>query len=523
MKLQLHYFKRATTHYKAKFLASLFCALFCAVLSVTIPVILKKLLQALPTAPVSQLLTLGALIATCIVLSILATILLYISLDSFGGLFIKDLQARLRSKLLSCDQSYIDTLGTQRLSHILYTDTLEVFRVIGHHFPQLIASALIIVGTLGLSLTGSKYIALYLLVSVCMGIAVSMVSRRAIFKASSQTNARLKQIHEITNQFTQTLLSAKANCQGSYYEHKFDTAIETFIETSKQEDKRIYLFSGLTNNFNLVVEILLSILVSIPLSGRSIPNYAFYVFIFSLTMKQAEKIEGLLQQIIRSEICFKNIEEVLCLDCPAREIELKRIDNLCLDKVSFGYDDEMVLSNYSLSLKSGEYLFLKGENGYGKSTILKLIRGLYRAKSGTVSLNNIDINDVSLESLHKNILYIGQDEVILNETPLEYLIEVCKPILTLNELEASEILAQAGIKDINSPIVDNGQSLSGGQRKKLLFAKLIALSEKASVILIDELHSGLDVQTKAKLDSFIKALIERKDKIVVVVTHEADK
>ncbi len=522
MKLQLNYFKYAATHYKTKFLTSLICELFCAVLSVTIPIILKRLLQTLPTAPVSQLLTLGALIATCIALSILATILLYISLDSFGGLFIKDLQARLRSQLLCCDQSYTDTLGTQRLSHILYTDTLEVFRVIGHHFPQLMASGLIILGTLGLSLTGSAYIALYLLFSVCMGIAVSMVSRRAIFEASSQTNAKLKQVHEITNQFAQTLLSAKTNCQGPYYERKFDGVIEAFIETSKQEDKKIYLFSGLTNNFNLVVEILLSILVSIPLSGRSIANYAFYVFIFSLTMKQAEKIEGLLQQIIRSEVCFKNIQEVLSFDCPERKAKIERIDKICLDKVCFGYDEQMVLWDYSLSLSTGQYLFLKGENGCGKSTILKLIRGLYKAKSGAVLLNDVDINTVAFESLHKNILYIGQDEVILNETPLEYLIEVCKPILFLSKADASNILASVGLENINAPIIDNGQSLSGGQRKKLLFAKLIALSGAASVILIDELHSGLDVQTKAKLDVFVEKLLAKKNKIVVVVAHETE-
>ncbi len=522
MKLQLHYFRQAASSYKVKFFTSTLLALLCAVFNVMIPVLLKWLLQAMANATTSTLLAIGSLITICIVFSIATTITLYISLDAFGGLFLKDMEHNLRNQLLQCSMSFADKKGNDILSHTLYSDTLDVFRVIGHHFPMLMASVLIIVGTFVLSLMGSPYIAGYLLISVCMGIAISMVSRKAIFKASSQTNIKLKGIHELTNQFAQTLLSAKTNSEGNYYKHKFDEAIEDFIETSKREDKKVYLFSGITNNFNLVVEIFLSVLVSIPLAGRSIPNYAFYVFIFSLTMKQAEKIESLLQQIIKSEICFKNVDEILKLKTLSRDVDLDRINSIHFEKVCFGYKPKsQVLSEYSLTLNSGDYLFLKGENGSGKSTILKLIRGFYCTQSGSVLLNNVDINSVKLESLHKNVLYIGQDEVLLNETPIEYLLAVVKPILgaDFGVSQAKPILDYVGIEDISSPITHNGESLSGGQRKKLLFAKLIALSETASVILIDELLAGLDVETKAKLDSFINNLIAKKDKIIVVVSH----
>lgn len=523
MRLQLHYFRQAASHYKVKFFTSTLLALLCASLSVMIPVLLKWLLQAMANASTATLLAIGSLIAICIILSIAITIALYISLDAFGGVFLKDLEHNLRSKLLQCSMSFADKKGNDILSHTLYADTLDVFRVIGHHFPMLMASVLIIIGTLALSLVGSTYIAGYLFISVCMGIAISMVSRKAIYRASSQTNVKLKGLHELTNQFTQTLLSAKTNNEGNYYEHKFNEAIGDFIETSKREDKKVYLFSGITNNFNLIVEIVLSVLVSIPIAGRSIPNYAFYIFIFSLTMKQAEKIESLLQQIIKSEICFKNVDEILKLKTSARDVKLDGISSVRLEKVCFGYEPKSkVLSDYSLALNSGDHLFLKGENGSGKSTILKLIRGFYCAQSGTVLLNHIDINSVNLESLHNNILYIGQDEVLLNETPLEYLLEVVKPILGMNfeVAQAAPILNYVGIEDISSTISDCGESLSGGQRKKLLFAKLIALSKTASVILIDELHAGLDVETKAKLDSFIDNLIAKKDKIIVVVSHD---
>ena len=158
----------------------------------------------------------------------------------------------------------------------------------------------------------------------------------------------------------------------------------------------------------------------------------------------------------------------------------------------------------------------------GKSTVLKLLRGLYDVKDGSLKLDGNDIRRVSMESLHRNILYVGQDEAILNETPVKYLLRVVEPVLgtSFGDLQARDVLKRAGVEDLESPIHENGESLSGGQRKKLLFAKLMALCDFSSVVLIDELHAGLDVGTKARLDGFINELVERKNKIIVVVSHE---
>ena len=523
MKIQRRYFKKAVDSFTGRFLVSTSLSVLCALLNVLIPVVLRSLIQGVGSGqPLGKLLGLGLLIVLCIVSSIAVTIALYMSLDSFGGLFIKDLGRRLREKLLVADMSFVDAKGSNRICHILYNDVLDVFRVIGHVFPMLIGSVFIIIGTLLLSLQGSVYISLFLVVSVSLGIVISMVSRKAIYKASTATNAKLKGLHGLTDQFSQTILSAKVNDEEGYFDYRFSSAVDDFIAVSRQEDKRIYFFYGLTNNFNLVMEILLSVLVSIPIAGRSIPNYVFYVFIFSLTMKQGEKIEGLLQQMIRSEVCFRNVDEILNMEVQKKAVELDFVSSVRFEDVSFSYGSVPVLEGFDLCLSKGDALLLGGGNGAGKSTVLKLLRGLYDVKDGSLKLDGNDIRRVSVKSLHRNILYVGQDEAILNETPVEYLLRVVEPVLgaSFGDDQARDVLERAGVEDFNTPICENGESLSGGQRKKLLFSKLMALCDASSVILIDELHAGLDVGTKLKLDGLINSLIERKDKIVIVVSHE---
>lgn len=254
MKIQRRYFKKAVDSFTGRFLVSTSLSVLCALLNVLIPVVLRSLIQGVGSGqPLGELLGLGLLIAVCIVSSIAVMIALYMSLDSFGGLFIKDLGRRLREKLLVADMSFVDAKGSNRICHILYNDVLDVFRVIGHVFPMLIGSVFIIIGTLLLSLQGSVYISLFLVVSVSLGIVISMVSRKAIYKASTATNAKLKGLHGLTDQFSQTILSAKVNDEEGYFDYRFSSAVDDFIAVSRQEDKRIYLFYGLTNNFNLVL------------------------------------------------------------------------------------------------------------------------------------------------------------------------------------------------------------------------------------------------------------------------------
>lgn len=457
--------------------------------------------------------------AGIIISSILTNIALYVSLDSFGGLFINHLEGEILDSTFSADMREIDRIGQDRLAHIMYADVLEVFRTIGHHFPILISSCLISICSIVVSLFFNQGIALFLLLSVTTGICVSMVSRKMIYKASSETNLKLKDFHSIVQDFSESIQTAKANQYRAYYKTKFKERLDDFIRKSKKEDKKIYLFSGIEKNFNIVMEIILSLLFAIPKAENSLIDYIFYVFLFSIVMNQGSIMEQMIQQILRSRVCFDNVcaitsksdTEKLKPEIPFSAIEMSNL--------SFRYPNkDYCVSDLNLNLEKGDSIFLKGKNGSGKSTLLKLIAGMYSPDCGTIKIDGIEEQTISKSLLSDKILFICQDECLLNGTVFSYLQNCSRREISNDEIR--EVLNFVGFHDYDTKITNNGKSLSGGQQKKLLFAKLLINMDVCPVILVDELHAGMDNETKTKLNYELNRIALSNSRILVVTSHE---
>lgn len=160
---------------------------------------------------------------------------------------------------------------------------------------------------------------------------------------------------------------------------------------------------------------------------------------------------------------------------------------------------------------------LVGANGSEKSTFIKLLTGLYRKKSGEILLNGKSLEEYSQESLNEQILYINQDEKCLDETFRRYL-----GVITSHEVSEGQyqkLREYVNLCEDGRVIQGNGASLSVGQRKKLLLMKFMLRAGEASVIILDELTAGLDVETTKSVYEFVKEVAAGKGKIVILVDH----
>ncbi|MCD8327402.1 MAG: ATP-binding cassette domain-containing protein [Lachnospiraceae bacterium] len=164
---------------------------------------------------------------------------------------------------------------------------------------------------------------------------------------------------------------------------------------------------------------------------------------------------------------------------------------------------------------------MKGDNGSGKSTYIKLIVNLLRPKKGSILINGTDIGRISKRSLHNSILYISQDEVLLNDSVKTYLESITGK--TLSEEQLNALLEEVKFETDITEIRDGGLSLSGGQRKKLMMIKLLLGWQSSSVIILDEFENALDSDTRA-LASEIENLIceHREDHILFRISHLDD-
>ncbi len=195
-----------------------------------------------------------------------------------------------------------------------------------------------------------------------------------------------------------------------------------------------------------------------------------------------------------------------------REIELRA--------VSFGYANETrsVLRNVSLHIPAGTIVALVGESGGGKSTLTKLLPRFHDPVSGTVQWDGIDLRDVKLSSLRRQIGLVTQETVLFNDT-VRHNIAYGRPDATDGQIEEAARIAFAHDfvmelpKGYETVVGERGIFLSGGQRQRLAIARAILVD--APVLILDEATSALDAESERLVQRAIANLIRNRTTIVI--------
>ena len=192
------------------------------------------------------------------------------------------------------------------------------------------------------------------------------------------------------------------------------------------------------------------------------------------------------------------------------------------DKVTFNYpgNQQKSLDAVSFKINPGEKVGLIGRIGSGKSTIARLVLGLYDPTDGTISADDTDYRQIDPADLRRNIAYISQDVVLFRGTIRENIV-VGRPQATEEEiLEASK---KSGVHDFvsrhpmgyDAPVGERGEGLSGGQRQAVALARAMLLSPK--IMICDEPTNAMDVQAEEAFTRHIREQI--KDKTFILITH----
>ena len=168
-----------------------------------------------------------------------------------------------------------------------------------------------------------------------------------------------------------------------------------------------------------------------------------------------------LRQIMRAQVSFENVDKVCKLEPRQKAESLKDVESIEFNSVYFSYESgESALTQVSCCLQKGQMVRLMGENGCGKSTFIKLLLGLYRSDSGTIRINSQSVDAYCKHDMSRQFLYVGQEEIFLNETVEDYL-----HIITQNEGEAVTYLLKE--YDIDGSCHRNeGKSLSVDRERR---------------------------------------------------------
>lgn len=195
--------------------------------------------------------------------------------------------------------------------------------------------------------------------------------------------------------------------------------------------------------------------------------------------------------------------------------------------VSFRYPktERDILKNFNLTIKSGEKIALVGENGAGKTTIIKLLLRFYDVTEGEILINGINIKDIKLEDWHKEIGALFQDfikyqftfaeNVYFGDLTKEKQEKLLKDAIKQSGADNFLDTLPKGLDQVLGKMFDDGIDLSGGQWQKLALAR--AFYRNAPILILDEPTSAIDA--KAEFEIFERVQNLQKDKTVIIISH----
>lgn len=190
-----------------------------------------------------------------------------------------------------------------------------------------------------------------------------------------------------------------------------------------------------------------------------------------------------------------------------------------LQNVKFSYNNQRILQGVSMSFKPGEITAIVGKSGAGKSTIIKLLLGLYQVEEGKILWNGNDVNQINGQSMRSLISYIPQDAPLFHRTLRENILYEAPE--SVSDEDVSKVIARTGIQEMQKRFEQKEKAwnlettVSGGERQRINLAR--ALLKNGSIYIFDEATSALDTETEKIVQQTLREL--SRTKVVIIISH----
>ncbi len=193
-------------------------------------------------------------------------------------------------------------------------------------------------------------------------------------------------------------------------------------------------------------------------------------------------------------------------------------DSIKLNNISFKYEDDLVLKNFSIQVSKGKSIALVGQSGSGKSTIANLVTRFYDVNEGSITIDGANIKDLSKNSLRNLTGLVTQDSILFNDSVKNNILLGKEDATDDQIIEALKIAnAWEFVKNlpngINTNIGDSGGKLSGGQKQRLSIAR--AVLKNPPIMILDEATSALDTESERLVQDALENMMKNRTSIII--------
>jgi ATP-binding cassette subfamily C protein LapB len=310
---------------------------------------------------------------------------------------------------------------------------------------------------------------------------------------------------------------------------------EQTIGTLSRLELRARMLSSLAMNSTMLLQQLAGVVVivlgvyQIMAGNLSMGGLIACYMLSSRALGPLTQISGLLTRYQQAKVTLDSVNQMMELPQERHEDErpLKRKSlqgAVEFRQVDFHYPDQQqaALQKISLVVRPGEKIGIIGRSGSGKSSLAKLIVGLYQADGGSLLVDGIDVRQLDVSDLRYNIGYVPQDIQLFSGTLRDNLVSGARYVEDELVLQASELagvheFARLHPKGYELQVGERGQNLSGGQRQNIALARALLLDPP--ILLLDEPTSAMDNSGEERLKQRLAAVIGSKT--LLLVTHRA--
>src|SRR6185503_14780805 len=249
--------------------------------------------------------------------------------------------------------------------------------------------------------------------------------------------------------------------------------------------------------------------------------YSFFIF------GPLQEMGTVINQYRETEVSLQNFQKILDTPKeprPERPVRVSSLEDLSFENVIFTHQtaSQPAVRDISFRVGRGQTVAFVGPSGAGKTTLVKLLVGLYRPQIGRVLYNGVDSREADMEGLRERIGFVTQETQLFSGTIRENLLFV-RPDATdaecleaLNRAACQSLLARAS-KGLDTVIGEGGIKVSGGERQRLSIAR--ALLRRPDLLVFDEATSSLDSLTEEEISRTIRDVAESRDVMNILIAH----
>lgn len=468
-----------------------------------------------------------AMLGVQVILRLFSMFRSHLLINASNGVTV-DLRNMLFAKIQRLSISKISKRTAGELMRRVSHDVGQIQGFLVHYLPSILEQGVMLIA-LGVVFIASDLGILFLLVMLPVPLVVFGFS--LFWKAAHKLFRRCWQLGSKSNSVLHDIFSGIRVVKSFGMERKeterYDKAASEERDMQMKSDLLWYSVMPIMQFLMCFGEFIILFYVGNKIleGGMTLGEMSKYSMYASLIYGPLRMISGLPRQVLNfitsSAKVFEIIDEEE--DVADAESAVSPIINgdIDINNISFGYDSgNEVLTNVDIHIRSGEFIGLVGKSGVGKSTLINLIMRMYDVEEGSITIDGVDIRDISQEALRSQMGVVLQETFLFSGTIYQN-IAYAKPHASREEIISVSKLA--GCHDFiikltdgyDTKVGEKGYTLSGGERQRIAIAR--ALLRNPKILILDEATASLDTETEKQIQDALKNL--SKNRTTIAIAH----